>query len=201
MLLRELGDVRAPFSAGFEGSFPESRTIESDGKVWVSRRDGSGVVMARIVLSTEIDPSDWEEVVARHFRLPKSGGTARFPRWGRPGERGRGSVYAGGLERLDWAQDYLPSRVPTHAKQVVLWGFWGRAGRIQRSSDMKGWQDWLEFRGIEGALKVQVMSGLPGEAPIVVENQVLDASAAEGGMQFYRIVVDEEIQGDAEPGG
>jgi flagellar basal body rod protein FlgG len=196
--LDQLGDVWAPFPEGLAGDFPESRTIGMDGRVWVARRDGSQVAMGWIVLSAEVDPSDWEEVVAVHYRLPEVAGTSRFPRWDRAGERGRGKIYSGGLEMLGRGQDYLPSRMPTQAKQVVLWGLWGRAGRIQLSSDMKGWRDWLEFRGTEGSLQIQLASGVPGEAPVVVGNQVLDASAVEGGSQFYRIVVDEEhFEGEA----
>jgi flagellar hook protein FlgE len=193
-----LEDVWAPILEAKNGIPGESRTIHSDGKVWVLRRDGSEEVVAWIQLAGEIDPSHWEEGEPWHFRIPGKAGEAQVPRWNRPRTHGLGEVHSGALEMLEESQSFFPSHVPAKARQLVLWGLGGRAGRIEVSPDARVWHDWLEFRDMDGFLRLQRASGVPGEAPVVLENHVLDPDAVEAPTRFYRIVVDEEnFEGEA----
>jgi flagellar hook protein FlgE len=188
-----LEDVWAPILGGEAGIPAESRIIHSDGKVWVLRRDGSEEVVAWIQLAGEIDPSHWDEGEPWHFRLPGNGGEARLPRWNRPGMHGLGKVESGALEMLEEVRNFFPTQLPAKARQLVLWGLGGRAGSVEVSSDAKVWRDWLEFRDMDGLLRLQPASGVPGEPPVVLENHVMDSDAVEASTRFYRIVVDEEI--------
>ncbi len=188
-----LEDVRAPILDAEDGTSVNSRTIHSDGKVWVLRRDGSEEVVAWIQLAGEIDPSHWEEGEPWHFRIPGKDGEAQVPRWNRPRTHGLGDVHSGALEMLEESQSFFPSHVPAKARQLVLWGLGGRAGRIQFSLDARVWRDWLQFQDKEGSLHLQRTSGAEGDAPVIWDNHVFDGDAVADPTRFYRVVVDAEI--------
>ncbi|MGE3309251.1 MAG: hypothetical protein AB7O66_04715 [Limisphaerales bacterium] len=153
--------------------------------------EGDGSWVDRLALAQVVDPSELVEVVPNHFRLVRRAGALGKLRWSVPRRNGMGAVFPGFLEVPDAATEYFPSDLPSRARQIVLWGLQGRAGRIQVSEDLSGWKDWLSFRDSFDGLRFTGLEPAGGGDFVGIANQVFDPRESEAS-RFYRIVIDAE---------
>lgn len=137
------------------------------------------------------DPMILQELEPHHYLLPEIDPDAARPRCslGIPGQGGLGKLIAGALEDI-WREEFWQVQdIPDTARLLQWRGLAGRHARIQISSDMKTWENWMTIDSSGHAQGGWFDAAHPQPQAVTISDLVLDAENPQGNARFYRLLV------------